>query len=106
MMMAAAEPSCFSMCFPPGMTGPRAESGPHAPRPGRVQDPCQYRAITGNSARRGGARIRDGGDDMAMHKDPVCGMTVDDQRAKGQSDFGGRTFYFCAKSCKDRFDAN
>jgi Cu+-exporting ATPase len=43
---------------------------------------------------------------MAMHKDPVCGMTVDDQRAKGQSDFGGRTFYFCAKSCKDRFDAN
>jgi P-type Cu+ transporter len=39
-------------------------------------------------------------------KDPVCGMTVDPIKAAGKSDFDGTTYYFCSKSCKDRFDAD
>jgi Cu+-exporting ATPase len=36
--------------------------------------------------------------------DPVCGMTVDPERAAGESTVGGRTFYFCSPGCKRRFD--
>jgi Cu+-exporting ATPase len=37
--------------------------------------------------------------------DPVCGMTVDPARAAGQTDYKGQTYYFCAKSCQTRFEA-
>src|SRR5262245_60490500 len=39
-------------------------------------------------------------------KDPVCGMTVDPERAAGVSQHNERTYYFCSKGCKARFDAN
>ena len=39
-----------------------------------------------------------------MAKDPVCGMMVDEKKAKFKSDFNGKTFYFCAPSCKATFD--
>ena len=38
--------------------------------------------------------------------DPVCGMTVDPETAAGSSRVGGRTFYFCSKSCKQKFNEN
>jgi Cu+-exporting ATPase len=38
--------------------------------------------------------------------DPVCGMTVDPARAAGKSDHAGRTYYFCAPSCKSKFDTD
>jgi Cu+-exporting ATPase len=41
-----------------------------------------------------------------MLKDPVCGMTVEDKDAAGTSDFKGKTYYFCALSCKEKFDKN
>ncbi len=41
-----------------------------------------------------------------MAKDPVCGMMVDEKSAKFKSDYEGKTFYFCAQSCKKTFDAN
>jgi Cu+-exporting ATPase len=41
-----------------------------------------------------------------MAKDPVCGMTVDPAKAAAQSEHAGRTFYFCAVRCKQKFDAN
>jgi P-type Cu+ transporter len=41
-----------------------------------------------------------------MEKDVVCGMQVDPAKAAGSSEYGGKTYYFCAKSCKARFDAN
>jgi YHS domain-containing protein len=43
---------------------------------------------------------------MIMAKDPVCGMMVDDKKAKFKSDYNGKTFYFCADSCKTTFDKN
>ncbi|HKE85761.1 MAG TPA: heavy metal translocating P-type ATPase [Vicinamibacterales bacterium] len=38
--------------------------------------------------------------------DPVCGMTVNPDRAAGQTEYRGRTYYFCAKSCLERFRAD
>jgi Cu+-exporting ATPase len=38
--------------------------------------------------------------------DPVCGMTVDPARAAGQTDYQGKTYYFCAKSCLAKFQAD
>ena len=41
-----------------------------------------------------------------MEKDVVCGMQVDPSKAAGNSQFNGKTYYFCSKSCKTRFGAN
>ncbi len=41
-----------------------------------------------------------------MKKDPVCGMQVDPQKAAGQSQHNGQTYYFCSESCKQKFDQN
>lgn len=38
------------------------------------------------------------------HRDPICGMSVDPARAAGESVKDGRTFYFCSRGCKQRFD--
>ena len=38
-------------------------------------------------------------------KDPVCGMMVDPATAAGQSEYHGKTYYFCAEVCKQKFDA-
>jgi Cu+-exporting ATPase len=42
----------------------------------------------------------------SMAIDPVCGMQVDPAKAAGTSEYQGTTYYFCAKSCKAKFDAN
>jgi P-type Cu+ transporter len=39
-------------------------------------------------------------------KDPVCGMTVDPDRAAAQSVHDGKTFYFCCQSCATKFAAS
>jgi len=39
-----------------------------------------------------------------MAKDPVCGMTVDEETARWRSEHGGKTYYFCAERCKQAFD--
>jgi YHS domain-containing protein len=41
-----------------------------------------------------------------MVTDPVCGMTVDEKTAPAQSNYKGKTYYFCAQSCKEKFDAD
>jgi YHS domain-containing protein len=33
-------------------------------------------------------------------------MQVDPAKAAGTSDYNGKTYYFCAKACKARFDAD
>jgi len=37
--------------------------------------------------------------------DPVCGMTVTKENAACSYDYKGKTYYFCAASCKDDFAA-
>ncbi|NHV97289.1 MAG: YHS domain-containing protein [Thaumarchaeota archaeon] len=41
-----------------------------------------------------------------MAKDPVCGMNVDEKKAKFKSEYRGVTYYFCCIACKDAFDKN
>ena len=51
------------------------------------------------------SRKRDKGS-VAVEKDVVCGMQVDPAKAAGSSLFNGKTYYFCSKGCKAKFDAN
>ncbi len=39
-------------------------------------------------------------------KDPICGMTVEVATARHQSDWAGRSVYFCCLRCKETFDAD
>jgi P-type Cu+ transporter len=41
-----------------------------------------------------------------MEKDVVCGMMIDPAKAAGTSQYNGKTYYFCANSCKAKFDAD
>ncbi len=38
-------------------------------------------------------------------KDPVCGMTIDSDRAAAHGTYDGETVYFCAVSCQKTFEA-
>ncbi|MFX1555405.1 MAG: YHS domain-containing protein [Promethearchaeota archaeon] len=38
-----------------------------------------------------------------MAKDPVCGMDVKEERAAATYDYKGKTYYFCAVGCKEKF---
>ena len=42
---------------------------------------------------------------MAKAKDPVCGMTVDTERAPAQGVYDGQAVYFCNPGCKTKFEA-
>ena len=44
--------------------------------------------------------------DTKPHKDPVCGMQIEEANAAGQSEYEGQTIYFCSSACKEKFDAN
>lgn len=43
---------------------------------------------------------------MAQHKDPVCGMTIEERDVVGTSDYNGTRYYFCSEDCKTEFDEN
>lgn len=38
-------------------------------------------------------------------KDPVCGMTVETEKAAAKGVYDGQTVYFCAESCKRTYEA-
>lgn len=38
--------------------------------------------------------------------DPICGMTVNPEKAAGKSEHKGATYYFCSDYCKRKFDAD
>ncbi|HET9216126.1 MAG TPA: heavy metal translocating P-type ATPase [Terriglobia bacterium] len=44
--------------------------------------------------------------DTSTFVDPVCGMNVDPHKAAGSHEHGGVTYYFCSRSCLERFKAN
>ncbi|MEN8264671.1 MAG: YHS domain-containing protein, partial [Nitrospirota bacterium] len=39
-----------------------------------------------------------------MVKDPVCGMEIEEKDSAGESEHEGKTYSFCATSCKENFD--
>ena len=40
-----------------------------------------------------------------MERDPVCGMTVDPERAKATAEHNGKMYYFCCLACGRKFRA-
>ncbi|MGD0964162.1 MAG: heavy metal translocating P-type ATPase [Candidatus Acidiferrales bacterium] len=40
-----------------------------------------------------------------MSRDPVCGMTVDPERAPAKAEHAGENYYFCCARCAEKFDA-
>jgi P-type Cu+ transporter len=42
--------------------------------------------------------------DPSKMVDPVCGMDIDPANAAATSVYAGKTYYFCSKDEKDRFD--
>src|SRR5580765_7956343 len=43
---------------------------------------------------------------MMTMLDPVCGMTVDPERAAGSFDYHGQTCFFCSVGCLNKFQAD
>ncbi|MFQ5711751.1 MAG: YHS domain-containing protein [Candidatus Geothermarchaeales archaeon] len=41
-----------------------------------------------------------------MVKDVVCGMEVDEKKASFNSEYEGKTYYFCSAMCKTNFEKN
>ena len=39
-----------------------------------------------------------------MPIDPICGMEVEEESAAGKSSYQGQDYFFCAVSCKEKFD--
>lgn len=37
-------------------------------------------------------------------KDPVCGMTIDKDKAAATAQHKGKTYYFCSPACKAKFE--
>jgi Cu+-exporting ATPase len=40
-----------------------------------------------------------------MVRDPVCGMEFDEKSAAAKTKYQGKTYFFCAQSCKERFQS-
>jgi Cu+-exporting ATPase len=36
--------------------------------------------------------------------DPVCGASVDEDRAAAKTTYAGQTYYFCSKECQTNFE--
>jgi len=51
-------------------------------------------------------RIKFSKEEKKMAKDPVCGMKRRRTKAAGASQSQGRSYFFCSKSCKEKFDQN
>jgi Cu+-exporting ATPase len=41
---------------------------------------------------------------MAKAKDPVCGMTVDTEKAPAKGVYGGQAVFFCSTACRKEYE--
>ena len=39
-----------------------------------------------------------------MAIDPVCKMEVDEEEAPGHTEYDGNDYFFCSKSCEQKFE--
>lgn len=51
-------------------------------------------------------RHRPHAEDKADVRDPVCGMTVQQDAPSAAAVHQGRTYYFCSRACRDKFEAS
>ena len=38
-------------------------------------------------------------------KDPICGMTIDSEKAAAKGTYDGQAVFFCSESCRRTFEA-
>ncbi len=76
----------------------RGDRGQH---PGRDHPACVTAARRTTSRRPPSSQPA-----AAEARDPICGMTVEIATARYQSDWAGRSVYFCCLRCKELFDAD
>ena len=57
----------------------------------------------GNAQAHGHQAIPSRAASQATEKDPVCGMDVDPNTARHRAEFEGKTYYFCAAGCRQKF---
>jgi Cu+-exporting ATPase len=84
-------------------TTAKAESPKPAPMAGEAHEKKATPATAGAPKEEAAAES----DDLPI--DPVCGMVVDPMTARAAnrvSVYKGKTYYFCADMCRQRFDAN
>ncbi|HTT16076.1 MAG TPA: YHS domain-containing protein [Thermoplasmata archaeon] len=41
---------------------------------------------------------------MTKARDPVCGMSVETERAPAHGTYGGTAVYFCSEACQRRYE--
>jgi YHS domain-containing protein len=51
-----------------------------------------------------GAHMMGGHGHTGGDKDPVCGMDVDPRNAAAATLHAGKTYHFCSRSCRDKFE--
>lgn len=42
--------------------------------------------------------------DTMKHKDPVCGMRLEEKDVQATTTYQGKTYYFCSVACKKKFE--
>jgi Cu+-exporting ATPase len=47
-----------------------------------------------------------GEEEMALVRDPVCGIDIDPATAAASKEYAGKTYYFCSSGCHGRFKAD
>jgi Cu(I)/Ag(I) efflux system membrane fusion protein len=74
------------------------------------QDPNRYLKQPPNanpSSAASGSKKESTKPKAAIHKDPICGMDVNESEATAaglKTEYRGKTYYFCAAHCKQEFD--
>ena len=43
---------------------------------------------------------------MTEHKDPVCGMQMEPDEVASETNYEGKSYYFCSDECRKKWDAN
>ncbi|MEW6441685.1 MAG: YHS domain-containing protein [bacterium] len=84
---------------------PYAGDGPDSTRPAKLRIGQEQQQLSGT-----GAGLVSAAESVpsAEATDPVCGMTVDTEKAAAaglKSTFGGTDYFFCSTGCKQKFDA-
>lgn len=43
---------------------------------------------------------------MTEHKCPVCGMEMESEDVASESNYEGKSYYFCSDECRTKWDAD
>jgi YHS domain-containing protein len=66
-----------------------------------------WRVSVGEGSTYGHFGLKDYGNDSPVRAvDPVCGGTVEENRAAAKTEYAGQTYYFCSRECQKDLKLN